>query len=274
VDLREKIVATDPQDAVARPDLARAYARLGMIHKALGDLAATRQDRLKSLRLNQELAGVSRSDFVAQTHLAANYHDLGINEMDARDYEKAAEWFQQGVTLLQDLQAESQHKDLRVYQGWLASMQHKLTACREARRAIDDIDFALAQPAALAADLLFIRAAVFAGRGKHIAAAAAAEKLHTLDLKNTDYLYDAACAYALCVASVGRGKPPDLLTPEEVATKNRYAARAIEILAALIQLGFKDVVRIETDPDFAAIRQEEAYRALLAPLNASLKKSK
>jgi hypothetical protein len=153
-------------------------------------------------------------------------------------------------------------------------MQQRLTPCRQARRAIEDFDFVLAQPPALAAELLFIRAAVLASRGQHIAAAAAAERLRTLDPKNPGFLYDAACGYALCVPSVGQGKSQEQLTSDETAARKRYARLAIETLDAVVQLGFKNVTRFETDPDLAAIRQEEAYCALVARLKALRKPGK
>jgi len=115
---------------------------------------------------------------------------------------------------------------------------------------------------------LVIRATALASRGQHVPAAAAAEKLCALFPKNAERLYDAACCYGLCTAGVSQGKSSEQLTPEETATRKRYAARALELVAAAVQLGYKDMVKIETDPDLAAIRQEEDYRTLVARLKA------
>src|SRR5262249_14335320 len=101
VELREQLMAADPKDAAARRPLLRHYTYLSEVHAALVDLAAVRQDLLKALRLAQKLAD-DRDDLLAQADLAETYFDLGTNEIEARDYEEAAKWIQQGVTILQE----------------------------------------------------------------------------------------------------------------------------------------------------------------------------
>jgi tetratricopeptide (TPR) repeat protein len=234
----------------------------------LGHPTAAREDLRKTLELARELAAADLHDILAQTDLAGTYLNLGDNEMQARDYEEAAKWIPQGIAVLQELEAQGRLKDQPVYQRWLAEGQHKLTVCRAAGRAIDDLGFVLAQPPPVAADLLVIRATALAHRGQHVAAAETAEKLRALDPKNTIYHYDAARCYGLCVPGVGQGKSPEQLASAEVATRKRYAARAIEFLTEAVRLGFQDMGKIETDADLVAIRQEEGYRKLMARLKA------
>jgi serine/threonine protein kinase/tetratricopeptide (TPR) repeat protein len=272
VELWEQLVAADSKDARACRGLVLAYTYLSNVHTALGDPKAVREDLRKTIKVAKELAAAEPNNIIAQADLATAYFKMGANEMQERDYEEAAKWIQPGVTLLQAFETQGKLKDQPVYEHRLATWQHNLTVCLRARRAIDDIDFALAQPPAVAADLLVIRAAALAGRGQHVLAAAAAEKLCALNPKKPNPTYDAACCYALCFAGVGQGKSPQQLGPQEMATRKRYAARAIELLAAAIRLGFDDMVKIETDPDLAAIRQEEGYRKLLASLKPPLKK--
>ena len=95
-----------------------------------------------------------------------------------------------------------------------------LAVCQKAPRAIADLDFALRRPPAQAAALLTVRATALAWRGQPVPAAEAADKLLALDSKNCRNAYNAACIYALCVSSVGRGKSPEQLTPEEADAKN------------------------------------------------------
>jgi hypothetical protein len=73
------------------------------------------------------------------------------------------------------------------------------------------------------------------------------------------------------VSSIGHGKSPEQLTSEEAALKNRYATRAIETLKAAIDLGYRDMVQIETDSDLTSIRKDERYRVLIARLKPASK---
>jgi tetratricopeptide (TPR) repeat protein len=271
VSLLEKLAAADPQDARAGRELGLAYEALAHVHTKLGNFTSVRQDSLKRLKIIQQWATADRENLLLQTDLASAYYDLGRNEMNLRCYDEAARNFEQGITILQEYQRQGRLKDQPALQQVLRNMQHKLTVCRAAGRAIEDLEFVLKEPPPLVADLLYIRAAVLAGRGQHIQAEEAADKLRALNPKNIGYLYDAACAYALCAAGVGRGKSASQLTPEEAAARKHYAARAIETLSALIQLGFRDAASIQIDPDFAALRDEEDYRKLLAHLQKPLK---
>jgi tetratricopeptide (TPR) repeat protein len=266
--------ADDPQDGTVGRELGMAYADLANAHTKLGDSASVREDNLKRLNIIRHWAMADRENHFLQTYLASAYYDLGRSEMNLRGYEEAAGNFEQGVAILQDYDRQGKLKDQPIFQQMLLNMRHKLTVCRAAGRAIEDLEFIVDQPPALAADLLYIRAAVLAGRGQHVQAETAADKLLALDPRNTGYLYDAACAYALCAAAVGHGKSANQLTPEEAADRKRYAGRAVETLSALFRLGFKETANIEIDPDFAAIRQEENYRTLMARVQSPLKKRK
>jgi serine/threonine protein kinase/tetratricopeptide (TPR) repeat protein len=272
VGLQEKLAAADPQDAVAGRELGLAFADIASIHTRLGNFAAARADDLKRLQILEHWAAADRDNGDLQTDLVAAYYDLGRAEMNVRRYDEAGKRIQQGMTVLRGLQARGQYRHPQLSTSLLAQMKYKLSICQGAPRAIEDLKFALTQPPALAAELLYIRAAVLASRGEHIPAAVAADKLSALDPKNTSFLYNAACAYALCAAGVGHGKARPLST-EETAARKHYTARAIETLSTLVQLKFKDAVNIELDPDFAAIRQEEGYRTLLARLKTSTNNS-
>jgi tetratricopeptide (TPR) repeat protein len=273
LELRNELAKADPEDAQVQGELARAYWSLGSIHHLLGDYATARKDYLSGLEIRRKLEAAHPNDFNNMIRLVENYNYLGSVERMARDYEAAASWYQHAYDILHDLESQRKLNDLSK-QNLLAKTRFYLTVCRASGQAIDDLDFALAQAPPKAAALLFIRSAVLASRGQHVLAAEAAEKLRALDPKNMDFLYDAACGYALCVASIGQGKSPGQLTAEEAAAGKRYAARAIETLSAAVQLGYKDAARIESDIDFAAIRQEEGYHALIARLRGSLKRSK
>ena len=153
--------------------------------------------------------------------------------MQGRAYAEAAGYFERGVALLRRLGGQP------VYQEWLRAQQRELTFCR---------------------------AASLAGRGRHAEAAATAEELRALASHDPSTLYDVARCYALCASGVAPAKAPDRLSPDQSRARKHYTARALAALAEALRRGFKDVRRMETDPDLAAIRTERQYRQLVEGL--------
>lgn len=72
--------------------------------------------------------------------------------------------------------------------------------------------------------------------------------------KESGFLYDAACAYA--VAS-------DAVVKKEPTRARSYADRAIALLKQAIAQGYSDYLHIETDSDLDPIRQHAGYKELL-----------
>ncbi|HLJ93798.1 MAG TPA: protein kinase [Gemmataceae bacterium] len=274
LELQKEFAKADPQHRTVQRSLRTAYKQVGEVQRLLGDFEAALSSMQRAQESAQRRAMAHPDDIIAQGELAQACIEVGVFAVNARDLETATRAYQQGYDLLHELESQGKLKDQPRYQALLAMSRLKLTACRTSGRALDDLAFALAQPQGVAAELLAIRNRVLAGRGQHALAAEAADKLRALDSKNLDYLYDAACGYALCVPSVGQGKSAELLTPEETADKKRYAASAIETLSQLVQLHYTDVGRIETEPDFMPIRNEAGFKELIARLKESLKRSK
>ena len=84
-------------------------------------------------------------------------------------------------------------------------------------------------------------AARFARRGRHADAASTAERLAALEPASGANLYQAAQGYALCAAGMKPAKPQTQLSAEEQALRDRYSARAVELLKQSDAAGyFKD----------------------------------
>ena len=74
-------------------------------------------------------------------------------------------------------------------------------------------------------------------------------------------VYDAACAFALCVPLADQAKD-----------RERLAARALELLRQAVALGYKDVAHMKKDTDLDALRQRDDFRKFLLELEKSLPK--
>jgi hypothetical protein len=52
--------------------------------------------------------------------------------------------------------------------------------------------------------------------------------------------------------------------------KNAYADRAMELLQAAVQAGYKDAARMRVDPDLDPLREREDFKKLLADLESNM----
>jgi tetratricopeptide (TPR) repeat protein len=263
----EGLAEAYPGDTQLRRDCATAYLKLGVIHHQLGEPAKARAYRLKALDVFERVAGAAPDSVPAQADLANCCGLCGLAERQAKDFAQAARHFERGIAVLRPLDLKGKLKELPQLQRALHDHQRQLEFCKAAERAIDDVEFAVAQrPLELAATLLTTRATVLADKGQHVQAAQTAEKLRGLGPQNANILYDVACCYALCVPGVAPGKPAEQLTAEEKDLQQKYGARALEALTEAVERGFKNVRQMETDSDLAAIRTASEYQQLVARL--------
>ncbi len=141
----------------------------------------------------------------------------------------------------------------------LRDLDERIEQCEKAERAAGDLDFALRQPAGEVPRLLAARAAVLARRGQHADAAATADRLAALEPGSAGHFYDAACGYSLCAGAVGAGN---------WALREKYAARAVELLRQAVRAGFKDVAHVKRDSDLEPLRQRRDFQKLVQELEA------
>jgi tetratricopeptide (TPR) repeat protein len=265
----EDQVAADPACFRTRRDLAAAFQRLGVLSSDLGELVAARGYYRQAQAGFKALVALDPLNVMAQADVAANCNNFGRLAVRENDFPQAISWFERATAILEPLEAAGKLRGQPAYQGWLQHIRQQLAFCRAAGRAIDDLDFALAQPPELVAELLIARAVALARRGQLGPAAATAEALRRRAPDDADNLYNVACCYALCAAGVTPSQAGGGLTAAEQATRKGYAARAVADLEAAVARGYKDVGNLRSDPDLASIRQEEGYRKLLDRLQAT-----
>lgn len=97
-----------------------------------------------------------------------------------------------------------------VFRQMLPAYRPRLALCRKAEQAVGDLDFALKQPVAEVPQLLDMRLRYLLKEQKLPAAVESAAKIKELADDQPDRLYNAACAYALCVRGRRRTRLPTL----------------------------------------------------------------
>jgi tetratricopeptide (TPR) repeat protein len=101
--------------------------------------------------------------------------------------------------------------------------------------------------------------------GDHATAAGIMEKL--LAKGPVRDLFNSACNFALCADAVRNGRPMTSLSDDDKKLFDRYRGEAIALLEKLVASGFKDGVKLATDPDLELLRDEPKFIALLGRLS-------
>jgi WD40 repeat protein/tetratricopeptide (TPR) repeat protein len=264
LDRRLKREMAAPEDPSRRRALASAHNSIGLTCLERNDIGAARSSFRKALGIALALARESPGLLQQQTDLAADYAYMGDAELRAEDFPEAAKWFQQAVEVYRKLEAEKKLIDPED-QKKSKNLRRRLSACKSAKQAMADLEFARKQPTReAAADLLLLRAAALARRGEHEAALATAEALRGLAPEEADNRYDLARCYALVLRSIAKGQ----LSSVEQTLHRTCASRAVGALAGAMAAGFRDRPRFVKDDDLHIIRQEPAYRELVVRLES------
>jgi serine/threonine-protein kinase len=102
--------------------------------------------------------------------------------------------------------------------------------------------------------------------GEHVRAAQMAQELWRESMSESGSLVAVAYCLAGCVAAVGQGKDAKQLTVDECKLRDGYRSQAVDALRQAVTLGYRDVVNIETDPDFDPLRGDAGFQLVLAEL--------
>jgi tetratricopeptide (TPR) repeat protein len=264
--LAEADAAADRGNAEKQRILPMFYTHLGEVSAKLADIPRAAVYYRKGLELAQTQATADRDNPEAAWSVAFLYFRLGELDQECFAYGNALESYQRAWPILQRLAAEGkvlgQPRDAQL----LRTVEKHIALCRAAPRALDDLDFALKQPFDIARPLLAARVAALARCGRHVEAAATADKLCGLIPKKPFILYSTACAYAQCIFAVTVPKPADHLTAAERMACERYAAAAVDLLREAIRAGYRDKRTLRKNPDLEPLRQREDFQTLVRDL--------
>src|SRR5207302_7537122 len=109
--------------------------------------------------------------------------------------------------------------------------------------------------------------------GEHVRAADFAEIMRKQAPQNAINLKTIASGYALCAAGVGHGKSASQLTAADRALQKHCETLAFEALRDAGKCGFTDWADVETDPDFAPLFNNPAFKAMMAKFKTSASKA-
>ncbi|QEL20746.1 serine/threonine-protein kinase [Limnoglobus roseus] len=250
-----EVAAADPTNARHRRLVGISWVRLGEAAHRLGRTA----EALEHFRRGVEVARSARDADPASLEAATDLFVLSLKfgnvYKDLHRYADAVGWFAAGRAAL--LPWHEKGRLTGSAADYVAMMDRELELCRDARRAVEDVEFVFGLPAARVPDLALIRVKSLIGSGRQAEAIDTAERLaNWAELQGrdaADHCYNAACAVALCCRT-----PADPLLDKALALLQAATARGYFTPAT--------VAHFKRDSDFDGIRTCPKFVAFVAAL--------
>ena len=209
----------------------------------------------KGLNIAQRLADADTNNAQAQRDLIASYYKLGSVEERRLEYAAALSWYDKGIAVA------TRFNRPEFFADEMNLLSERIAVCRNAEKAIADLDFALKQPPAEVPGLLDIRLSFFAKKKDRKNLVATAEAYATLAEKDDKQTYNAACAWSL---ACGLAKDDDKL-------KEEYAGKAMGLLRKtptgkghFVDSPAKLAAHVKQDKDLDPLRQREDFKKFIA----------
>jgi serine/threonine protein kinase/tetratricopeptide (TPR) repeat protein len=248
-----------PDTLASMNNLADSYIAVGEAAKALSLLHDT-------LALRERHMAAELGNILEQSSLAWTHGQIGAAEQARLDYAAAVPAYARSVEMFDKLDQAGALMDPLLRGRWNVNRQ-RLALCRKAGQAVQDLDFALQQPAAEVPGLLDLRVRFLLKEQKLAAAVESAAKMTGLAGDKADQLYQAACAYALCAGAARQAKSPVAGAP----SREKLAERALALLKQAVAKGYKDAAHIKQDRDLDALGDRADFKKLLTELEAGKK---
>lgn len=256
----EDLIEVDPQNSRAQHDLAMAYTRVGDVQQQLRNHEAALASFQTSRHIRAKLVADDAQDADALRDLIGSHFQLAVTNQILGDHESAATHYESAAKRLRQQIAKVPNDD--TLRRKLTIVEKAVTSAKKADVALGDWDQLLKQPVETLPALLNFRGAQFAKQSRFSEAAQAADKVRELDASTSDKLYNAACVFSLCAASIKAAEGEEL-TAEQTEQRETWVNDAIATLKQAIAAGWDDFDYMQKDEDLATIRDRPELKALI-----------
>ena len=256
------------------------YDRLFTVCLSQNDETAARRYNDRSIELREQVVADHPDNWNAVWNLAESYNSSGMLRFPmGRDPAGAREFHRKALALVSRW-AEADPKNVVPLQGMAQTLYYEATcalksgdragAAASYRRCLEIREKLLADPARTkvpAIDVMLARARC----GQHGRASAVARDLVGRPALNAMVYFQAACGFSLSAGAVHDLDSParltgggGLLAAADASLIGTYTERAVDCLRTAMGGGYSDVGGIQTDPDLEPIRDDPAFRTLIA----------
>jgi eukaryotic-like serine/threonine-protein kinase len=267
-DLYREEIATRESFTPAKSNQSESLRELAGMYERLADLSFKMGDRNEARRLYDHCAALrqqvaaDRPDFWPVINdLAMSLNNSGFIRFPQGDDPAAAREFHKKAIALYEKRVELDPSDFDARSRLATALYYEATCAHHSH---DDSTAAALYRRCLAIrkELLTIPSAkmpqvevmlALARCGEHVEAAKIAESLVAGDPLNEQVYFQSACGYALAAGAAAG----------DAALAVRYTKAAVDCLKKGKELGWDNVVDLESDPDLAPIRKNPAFQELL-----------
>jgi eukaryotic-like serine/threonine-protein kinase len=225
VDLYEGLARERDSEGLSVPDFAVCLQKLGSIELEDGRYAEAQSHFRRSCELSEQAARQRPENLVLLGALGSTYADLGKASRKLGRNDEAVGQYRKAIALLRSaFGGGTGHAGEHVTE-WTCEMAQALCAAGRPDEAAESLD-------GLRAEL----------RGEPTA------------------LYYIACGFSTCAADAG--SRTDGAAPGRQAARRRYARLAVDTLRDAIRAGFRELKRLDDDPDLEPIRPLRDFQLL------------
>ena len=263
VDLQENLGTKNPSVTEYQSGLAKSYHNLGVLQSETGDREGALASYRRALAVQEKLAARHPDVLDYQVGVGGSCCNLGNLASNGGDEEGALVWYGRAAEALRRV-VDRDNRDA-IARTFLRETHRRRAAAlgtlaRHAEAAGDWQRAAELDDGRMRTTFRLSRVGALARAGDHARAAAEAGELAMIDPLAADALYNLACAFSLCAAAA----------KDDAALAERYAARALELLARARAAGFfnaaANVEHFGNDKDLEALRERDDFRKFIEAL--------
>jgi serine/threonine protein kinase/Flp pilus assembly protein TadD/predicted negative regulator of RcsB-dependent stress response len=253
-EVRMRLTVADPLNLVHQRDLAMSYDRLGDVLLSLHYTKDALANYEKGQKVRLQLVEADPNSAEAQRDLTVSYSKVALFYEQTHQFQKAIE---------ECIKAEKLaigYSKPGFYEEDLPWIRSKLSDCRNAEKAIADLEYAFTLKPEQIPGLLAIRVKALLHRQKPADAVATAQRFatwaETQTMNREGQRYDAACTFALCAAGIDKDR-------------ETLIDRSLELLRKAKAGGYftaANIEHIQKDSDFDGIRAHPKFAAFLKDL--------
>ncbi len=280
--IRESLSAGWGNVLELRRELAGLYEKLAELAFSLEDRDGSRRYSERSAELREGVAAMRPDFWPYVVNLVLSNNDAGFRRFPRGRDPAGARAFHRKALAAIEKRAKIDPSNLDT-QGRLAETLYYDATCAlhsgdavgaaaGFRRCLEIREKLATDPGAKMAQIDLMVA--LARCGRHARAAAIARELVATDPKNEQIYFHAACGYALgadaarteqsTARTAGDPLASAIAAGRDAILVRLYTRLALDCLRKGKARGWTDVVKLETDPDLEPIRDDPAFRALLA----------
>jgi tetratricopeptide (TPR) repeat protein len=260
----EALAAEEPANDQYRRSLMVDRFNLGTICRRLGDLSAARGHLDAALATARARAAADPENVPCQIDLVDGLRGRGALECDELQFAAAAPYFEEGLAVLQRLDAAGKLADTPMFQKeWMDEFRHHVEICRLVPRVMADEAVLWRQPPRLACPLALDRIGLLLRDGRPADAVATGEALGRFTPADADGWFRLGRTCARAAGVLGRRAGP---AAEPVV--GRLIQSSLDGFRRALELGYPyfSEEKLKTDPDLEPLRRHPGFPALIEQL--------